>query len=154
MATAKKSYLEILVKLSWIFHETERMTFNRKSLRRAKHGYMAVIGQDAYEMSADANMPNGVCIYSGNVDADSDLAYYIKSLPSADEVIKQGDQVYLVASREFMDELGEMFAQPQRPARSVVILGGGLVGFRVAEGLQGQGVLVKVIEKNIDDDGF
>ncbi len=70
--------------------------------------------------------------------------------PSADELIKQGDHVYLVASREFMDELGEMFAQPQRPAKSVVILGGGRVGVVVAEGLQGHEVSVKVIEKNIN----
>ena len=70
-------------------------------------------------------------------------------MPSAGELIKQDDHVYLVASREFMDELGERFAQPQRPAKSVVILGGGRVGFLVAEGLQGRGVLVKVIEENI-----
>ncbi len=70
-------------------------------------------------------------------------------MPSADELIKQGDQVYLVASREFMDELGEMFSEPQRPAKSAVILGGGRVGFLVAEGLQGRGVSVKVIEENM-----
>jgi len=71
-------------------------------------------------------------------------------MPSASELIKQDDHIYLVASREFMDELGERFAQPQRPAKSVVILGGGQVGFLVAEGLQRHGVLVKVIEENID----
>jgi len=70
-------------------------------------------------------------------------------MPSASELIKQDDRIYLVASREFMDELGERFAQPQRPAKSVVIQGGGRVGFLVAEGLQEHGVLVKVIEENI-----
>jgi len=71
-------------------------------------------------------------------------------MPNAGEVIKQDDHIYLVASREHMDELGEMFAQPQRPAKSVVILGGGRGGFLVAEGLQRRGVLVKVIEENIN----
>ncbi len=71
-------------------------------------------------------------------------------MPSAGELIKQDDHVYLVAHREFMDELGESFAQPQRLAKSVVILGGGRVGFLVAEGLQGRGVLVKVIEENVN----
>lgn len=70
-------------------------------------------------------------------------------MPNTGEVIKQDDRIYLVASRESMDELGERFAQPQRPAKSVVILGGGRVGFLVAEGLQRRGVLVKVIEENI-----
>jgi len=72
------------------------------------------------------------------------------SIPNADEIIKQGDRVYLVASQEFMNELGEMFAQPQRPAKNVVILGGGRVGCMVAEGLKGHGISVKVIEKNVD----
>ncbi len=70
-------------------------------------------------------------------------------MPNAGEVIKQDDRIYLVASREFMDELGERFAQPQRPAKSVVIMGGGRVGFLVAEGLQRRGVLVKIIEETI-----
>jgi len=69
-------------------------------------------------------------------------------MPSADEVIKQGDHIYLVASREFMDELGEMFAQPQRPAKSVVILGGGRVGCLIAEELKGRGISIKLIERN------
>ncbi len=71
-------------------------------------------------------------------------------MPSANELIKQDDHIYLVAPRDFMDELGERFAQPQRPAKSVVILGGGRVGFLVAEGLQGHGVSVKVIEEDIN----
>ncbi len=70
-------------------------------------------------------------------------------MPHADEVIKQGDHVYLVASREFMDELGEMFAQPQRPAKSVVILGGGRVGYLVAEELNRHRISTKIIERNI-----
>ncbi len=70
-------------------------------------------------------------------------------MPSADEVIEQDDHIYLVALREFMDELGESFAQPQRPAKSVVILGGGRVGSLVAEGLQEHRISVKLIEANI-----
>ncbi len=71
-------------------------------------------------------------------------------MPSADEVIKQDDHVYLVASPQFMDELGESFAQPQHPAKSVVIMGGGHVGFLVAKGLQEHRISVKVIEENIN----
>jgi trk system potassium uptake protein TrkA len=71
-------------------------------------------------------------------------------LPSAEEVIAAGDSVYLVASREFMDELGEMFLKPQRPARRVVILGGRRIGFLTAEGLQRHGVMVKLIESDLN----
>ncbi|MFC1950655.1 Trk system potassium transporter TrkA [Chloroflexota bacterium] len=71
-------------------------------------------------------------------------------MPSADELIEQDDHIYLVAPREFMDELGEMFAQPQHPAKSVVILGGRRVGFLVAERLREHGVATKIIEENIN----
>ncbi|MDD5509336.1 MAG: Trk system potassium transporter TrkA [Dehalococcoidales bacterium] len=71
-------------------------------------------------------------------------------IPAADEIIKEGDRVYLIAAAEFMDELGEMFVQPKRPASSVVILGGGRVGCLVAEGLRERRVPVKIIEKNED----
>ena len=65
------------------------------------------------------------------------------------EIIKEGDHIYLVASPESMDKFGEMFAQPQQPVNSVVIFGGGRVGFLLAEGLEKQGVSVKVIEQNL-----
>jgi trk system potassium uptake protein TrkA len=70
-------------------------------------------------------------------------------IPSADEVIKPGDRVYLIASREHLDEIGEMFAEPQHPAKSVVVLGGGRVGVLVAEGLRDEGISVKIIEKSL-----
>ena len=70
-------------------------------------------------------------------------------MPHADEVIKQGDHIYLVASREFMDELGEMFAQPQRPAKSVVILGDQAADTPPSEELNRRGISTKIIERNI-----
>ena len=72
------------------------------------------------------------------------------TLPGADEVLKVGDHVYLLAESSSMDELGRIFDQPQRPARSVVILGGGNVGFFLAQGLEGRGVSVKIIEESIE----
>jgi len=70
-------------------------------------------------------------------------------MPTADEIIQPDDHIYLVASRERMDDLGEMFAQSQRPVNNVVILGGGRVGFLIAEGLHKYDISVKVIEKDI-----
>ena len=70
-------------------------------------------------------------------------------VPTANEVIRKGDRVYLIAPREFMDEIGETFAKPQLPAKSVIILGGGRVGVLVAEGLRERRISVKIIEKNL-----
>jgi len=70
-------------------------------------------------------------------------------IPSADQVIRKGDHVYLVARRESMDGFGEMFAPPQRPVKSVAIFGGGRVGFLVADGLDKHGMAVKVIDESM-----
>ena len=69
-------------------------------------------------------------------------------IPKADEIIRQGDRVYVVAPREFMDEIGKLFAEPKHPAKSVVIVGGGRVGVLVADGLREHGISVKIIEKS------
>jgi len=83
------------------------------------------------------------CVVAGVLRADGMVA------PSPDEVIKEGDHIYLIASSAFMNELGDMFAPPQRPAKSVVIMGGGRVGYLVAEGLKGHGIPIKIIEKSL-----
>lgn len=70
--------------------------------------------------------------------------------PDDDAVITEGDSVYLVAPREYMDELGKLFSQPKRPAKRVVIFGGTGIGFLTAEGLQRRGVKVKVIENDLE----
>jgi trk system potassium uptake protein TrkA len=70
--------------------------------------------------------------------------------PDDKEVVVLGDSVHLVASREFMDELGGMFSTPKRPARKVVIVGGGQIAFLTAEGLQRRGVMIKVIDNDAD----
>jgi len=70
--------------------------------------------------------------------------------PGDNEVIVLGDSVYLVASREHIDELGKMFSTPKRPAKKAIIIGGGQVGFITAEGLQRHGVKVKVIDSDMN----
>ena len=38
-------------------------------IRKTECGtYYVVLGEDVYEMSADADKPNGVCIYQGHVE--------------------------------------------------------------------------------------
>ena len=71
------------------------------------------------------------------------------TVPKADEVIRQGDHLYLVAHSESMDEFGNMFARLQRPVRNVAIYGGGRVGFLVADGLEKQGIAVKIIDDSL-----
>ncbi|MFC1865845.1 Trk system potassium transporter TrkA [Chloroflexota bacterium] len=70
-------------------------------------------------------------------------------LPYENPIISEGDSVYLIAHRDYMDDLGKLFSRPQRPAKRVVIFGGARIGFLTAEGLQRHGVEVKIIEKDL-----
>jgi trk system potassium uptake protein len=70
-------------------------------------------------------------------------------IPNSDDIIRQGDRVYVIAAKEDMDELGSVFNHPKLPTKTVVILGGGYIGFRVAEELDKRGVQIKLIEKSV-----
>ncbi|MFC1949525.1 Trk system potassium transporter TrkA, partial [Chloroflexota bacterium] len=69
-------------------------------------------------------------------------------IPDGEISLEVGDHIYLVASPESMDKFSEIFTLPQPPVRSVVVFGGGRIGLLIAEGLEKQGVEVKVIEQN------
>lgn len=69
-------------------------------------------------------------------------------VPSNDEIIKRGDHVYVLTAKKDMDELGAIFNQPKLPTKTVVILGGGHIGFHVAEELEKRGMQVKILEKS------
>jgi len=69
-------------------------------------------------------------------------------VPGNDEIIREGDHVYLLAARKDMDELGADFGQPKLATKTVMVFGGGNVGFHVAEELEKRGVQVKLIEKS------
>lgn len=70
-------------------------------------------------------------------------------VPKADEVVRRGDHLYLMAPRESMDDFAEMFAPPRRPVRSVAVFGGRRVGLIVAQRLERIGMAVKVIDESM-----
>jgi trk system potassium uptake protein TrkA len=72
----------------------------------------------------------------------------VLKVPGGDEVISEGDIVYIVARKEDMEKIGDIFNHKKRSTRRVIILGGGLIGFHVAEALAKRGVQVKLIEKD------
>lgn len=67
-------------------------------------------------------------------------------MPARDEPLQKDDHVLVVSSARFMDELGAAFRQTTPPARSVVVVGGERVGFRLAQLLEKRSVGVKLIE--------
>ncbi len=68
-------------------------------------------------------------------------------LPGGDQEILPQDQVLIMASKDDLPQLMALIGVKQQRRHRVMILGGGLVGCRVAE-LMGKDVQVKVVEKD------
>ena len=68
-------------------------------------------------------------------------------LPGGDQEILPQDQVLIMAAKEDLPQLMALIGIKQQRRHRVMILGGGLVGCRVAE-LLGKGVKVKLVEKD------
>lgn len=68
-------------------------------------------------------------------------------LPEGDTVIEDGDEIFLLAAthtiREVMVELKRM----EKPVRTVMIAGGGNIGFRLAKAIEGR-YQVKIIQRD------
>ncbi len=69
--------------------------------------------------------------------------------PDEKEVIQPEDSIYLASSAEYIDELGKMFSPPKKPAKKVMITGGGQIGYLTAAGLSRRGIRVKLIDDDI-----
>ena len=69
--------------------------------------------------------------------------------PTATDQLQSGDEVYFIAARENVDRALEILGEPQPRARRVIIVGGGNIGFDVAQALEARGqVKTRLIEKN------
>jgi len=72
------------------------------------------------------------------------------SVPSAETVLLAGDSVYIAMAREqvdaFLEHVG--YEKSLQKHRNVMIVGGGNVGFIVAQELERMGVSLKIIEHN------
>ncbi len=66
--------------------------------------------------------------------------------PKPEEVLKEGDRVWVISATETMDELGSVFGEPKPQAKNVVILGAEHTGFRLAQILEKRGLRVKLID--------
>ncbi len=67
-------------------------------------------------------------------------------IPRGDDSLRRGDHIYVIASREAMQEVMLTWDSPRSRAGKVVILGGGRVGFHLARELGASGTSVKIIE--------
>ena len=69
-------------------------------------------------------------------------------VPKGDTVLEARDHVFLIAERRYVGKVVEAVATDTRPVREVMIFGGGRIGLRLAQALEGVGIAVKVIERD------
>jgi len=67
-------------------------------------------------------------------------------IPRGDQVIEAGDHVRVLTTRSARRQIMELLGVTSRQAHRVMVLGGGAVGTRVAEQLQGEGATVVLVE--------
>lgn len=68
--------------------------------------------------------------------------------PHGDDHIQAGDEVTLVGERDKISESHQFFGLQSKKIRSVVIMGGSLIGINLAKILQEKGIDVKIIDKD------
>lgn len=72
-------------------------------------------------------------------------------IPNGDTVIEAGDKIYLAGRTGNFAEIRSLVGSPVRPLREITIVGGGRIGFPLAQMLasgQRRGMEVKLIEKD------
>ncbi|PPD58143.1 Trk system potassium transporter TrkA [Dehalogenimonas etheniformans] len=69
-------------------------------------------------------------------------------IANPEEIIHSGDSLYIAIPADHVERLAKLFAGAKRPNRNVVVIGGGSIGYLVAEGLIRQGVQVKILERD------
>lgn len=69
-------------------------------------------------------------------------------IPTGNDTIRKDDVIFLVIKPESIEGVCRRIGAETRPARRIMIVGGGRVGYFVAKTLEERDVNVKVIEKN------
>lgn len=69
-------------------------------------------------------------------------------IPRGDNVLAPGDLVYFISEKKRLADTVKLFNKNVRPLKRVIIVGGGRIGQRLAEVLEGESVQTKIIESN------
>ena len=89
----------------------------------------------------DVNLPSGSLVV-GVVRRGEAL------VPRGHTVLEHRDHVLLISGRQHISKVVEAMATDTAPVREVTIYGGGRIGLRLAQALEGVGMAVKVIERD------
>ena len=71
-------------------------------------------------------------------------------IPSGNDTLKKNDIIYLPVRKEELDLVCDSIGGIAMPVKRVMILGGGRIGFYVANSMEEQNISVKIIEKDAE----
>ena len=71
-------------------------------------------------------------------------------IPGGDFTLQSGDLVSFIATQEKAANFFRKLKMPIRPARSALLVGGGTIGYYLAQDLLAHGVHVRIVEKDAD----
>lgn len=69
-------------------------------------------------------------------------------IPRGEDKILPGDLIYFIAENEQISEILGLFGRKLLPVKHMLIIGGGRVGYRLAQSMESKGVACKIIEKD------
>jgi trk system potassium uptake protein TrkA len=69
-------------------------------------------------------------------------------IPSGTDSVQQGDLVYFVCEDERLYDVLALLGMQARPAREVLVIGGGNIGLKIARTLEGKGYHVKLVDRD------
>jgi len=71
-------------------------------------------------------------------------------IPAGNDTIKKNDKIFLPVKREDIDSVCESIGGLVMPVKSVMIVGGGRIGYYVAKTLEERNITVKLIERDVE----
>jgi trk system potassium uptake protein TrkA len=69
-------------------------------------------------------------------------------IPTGKDKLLPGDLIYFICEQKQLSEILTIFEKRAKPAKRVLIIGGGRIGYRLAVRLEKQSIHCKIIEKN------
>lgn len=71
-------------------------------------------------------------------------------VPGGDDSLEAGDVVYFIYTQQSLPTLLRLLERKRARVRSACVVGGGTIGLRLARHLEGKGVTVKLIDRNME----
>ncbi len=69
-------------------------------------------------------------------------------IPRGDDYLMPGDLVYFISEEDKLQETLAVFDKHDQPMKRALIIGGGRLGFRLANSMENNGIYCKIIENN------